>query len=821
MADRIGAHADLMTRRTFVKAAGTAAGAAAVASMAPFNMRALAVDYDSAKADAAVTADEQVFPGVCRGNCGCGCFLNVHVRDGHVVRTSARDMPDTRYNRICMKGLSHPHRIYSEERLKYPLRRVGERGAGEWERITWDEAIAEIGEKWRGYIDEFGPTSVGLMAGSGNYGLANGMSVGGVTTRFLNSTGLATLNPTVDAAAGFATGRVFGYGAHLSGNEPLDMLNAKTILVWGANPAISQIQTMHIILEARDNGTKVIVIDPMYSQTAARANQYVSIKAGTDGALALGMMNYIVNQGWQDVAFMTTRSDLPCLVKEDGTFLRQADLDGTEVDPADASNAATALVMGADGQAGVFGTVENPQLEGEFEVGGFKVKTAYTLLLERIADYPLDRTAELTGIDEETIKGLAQDYACNGPSTIYTFYGIDHYYNGHWSMGCLAGLAVLTGNQGKPGAACGMQECLGMYFGNSGVASPEGAPGSCATYNAPLLSKAFDEGEFAGQPFNLKSAMFAFCNTVTNMCDRNETLRWMNQCELLVGCDMVMTDTMRQCDIVLPAAHWFEKEDVFVSYAGHPYLLYQAQAVEPAFESRADLDIFNALAEAIGCETFKITTQEYLEQYFSGPAVEAAGMSFEKFKELGACRQTTQDGRVYVYGEDGPFATGSGLAELYLENPAGSNPHTEGWDLEKEHLPYWEPALQVCDNDRRKTYPIQLLSEHSRFRTHTQWFEVGMLKEIDREPFIKLSPEDAEEYHVAQGDRVRAYNELGSVVLTAQINPGLPKGLATCPKGWEGHEFIEGSFTELFTKESNPFCLNQAFFDCTVAIEKL
>ena len=67
---------------------------------------------------------------------------------------------------------------------------------------------------------------------------------------------------------------------------------------------------------------------------------------------------------------------------------------------------------------------------------------------------------------------------------------------------------------------------------------------------------------------------------------------------------------------------------------------------------------------------------------------------------------------------------------------------------------------------------------------------------------------------------MRAYNELGSVVLTAQINPGLPQGMATCPKGWEAHEFIEGSFTELFTKEGNPFCSNQAYFDCTVAIEK-
>ena len=78
--------------------------------------------------------------------------------------------------------------------------------------------------------------------------------------------------------------------------------------------------------------------------------------------------------------------------------------------------------------------------------------------------------------------------------------------------------------------------------------------------------------------------------------------------------------------------------------------------------------------------------------------------------------------------------------------------------------------MQVGDESRREKYPIQLLSEHSRFRTHTQWFEADMLKEIDTEPFIKLSPADAAAYGIAEGDRVKAYNELGSVVLTAQIN---------------------------------------------------
>ena len=111
--------------------------------------------------------------------------------------------------------------------------------------------------------------------------------------------------------------------------------------------------------------------------------------------------------------------------------------------------------------------------------------------------------------------------------------------------------------------------------------------------------------------------MFSHTNAVTNMADRNDTLSWMNRCEFLVGADMLMTDTMRYCDIVLPVAHWFEKEDVFMSYATHPFALLQEKAIEPAFESRADIDIFNDLADRIGCgDLFKIATEEYLEQVF-------------------------------------------------------------------------------------------------------------------------------------------------------------------------------------------------------------
>ena len=113
-----------ISRRSFLK--GSLAAAAAMSASS-----AMAFAEEQAAEATAAAAQEQVFCGSCRGNCGGQCFLNLHVRDGKLVRTSARDLPDPAYNRICIKGLTQPYRIYGKDRLKYPLRRVGERGAGE------------------------------------------------------------------------------------------------------------------------------------------------------------------------------------------------------------------------------------------------------------------------------------------------------------------------------------------------------------------------------------------------------------------------------------------------------------------------------------------------------------------------------------------------------------------------------------------------------------------------------------------------------------------------------------------------------------------
>lgn len=157
------------TRRSFIKGAAalTAAGMLTGCSASTEDL----VEADTVATEA---GKEEIYTGACRGNCFGGCLLDVHVRDGQIVRTTAHELPDPRYNRICSKGLTYAERMCSADRLQYPMRRVGERGSGEFERISWDEAVDEIAEKWLGYIDQYGSESIIVASMSGNSGLKCG-----------------------------------------------------------------------------------------------------------------------------------------------------------------------------------------------------------------------------------------------------------------------------------------------------------------------------------------------------------------------------------------------------------------------------------------------------------------------------------------------------------------------------------------------------------------------------------------------------------------------------------------------------------------------
>ena len=252
-------------------------------------------------------------------------FLNVHVRDGQVVRTSARDMPNPEYNRICARGLTQVGRIYSADRVLYPMKRIGERGSNDFERISWDEALDTIAEKWKGYREEYGPQSIMLFYGSGTTRFTSGScNAVGAVVRFREYPWVHRCRLGRDVGTGYGATRAHGgQRPWQRTHRPQKCKNPDTV---GEQSRISLPHTLHFMMEAKENGTRLVVIDPVFNPNTAKADWWIPVKPGTDGALALGVLNVLLANGWVDDDTLRNKTNCGLLIKEDGMYLRMSDL---------------------------------------------------------------------------------------------------------------------------------------------------------------------------------------------------------------------------------------------------------------------------------------------------------------------------------------------------------------------------------------------------------------------------------------------------------------------------------------------------------------
>lgn len=289
-------------RRSFLKASA-AAVAAGAALQAPGMLAEAHADEASVQ-----QPEEVITPGTCRGGCGAGCQMNVHVRDGKIVKTSRRQQTDKNVTRVCNKGVTHALRVYGEDRIKYPMKCIGERGEGKWEQISWDEAIDTIVSKWKEVAEKHGPAANTFLAGSGN--ISPDPHHG---KRLRAAMGATMLDAAQDRVFYAAFPPIVGNAKGQGGCGRWDYFKAKHIFMWGYNPAKSDSQNFHWILQAQtDHGANVIDIDPNYTTSASKADRWVPIHPGADGALALGIANVLVNENLVDEEFMRSKTCGPC-----------------------------------------------------------------------------------------------------------------------------------------------------------------------------------------------------------------------------------------------------------------------------------------------------------------------------------------------------------------------------------------------------------------------------------------------------------------------------------------------------------------------------
>ena len=245
------------------------------------------------------TGKIELYKGVCPHDCPDTCATITEVRDGQALRFYADAEHPTTQGWLCAKVRPYLERVYSPDRLLYPLRRVGPKGGGTWERIGWDEAVAVIAERWQAIIAEHGAAAIQPYSYSGTLGLLQLLVC---NTRLWNRMGASGLERAICGAAAEAAIEAT-YGVRWA-PDPADVVHSKLVLLWGHNPASTSPHFMPLLRQAQKRGAHVVVIDPRRTLTARSVDEHIRPRPATDGALALGLMHVIFAENLHDHAYL-------------------------------------------------------------------------------------------------------------------------------------------------------------------------------------------------------------------------------------------------------------------------------------------------------------------------------------------------------------------------------------------------------------------------------------------------------------------------------------------------------------------------------------
>ena len=811
-----------LDRRTFLKGSAAVAGAAA-GTILPVIDRPVKAgrDYDVAKS----LPVDRVVRTTCSPNCTGSCGQLAFVRDGIIVKIQqAADYPDTVYNpRGCMKGLSYINHIYGEDRIAKPMIRTGERGSGEFREVTWEEALdriaadlTTIGEKW-GWdsIHVFGQVpGSGYIQKGANYRASALLGM--------------THGTSFDFNGDLPMGMPITFGVQNAEHEAKDWANSRFLLLLGANPVETRIPDVHFIFDALEAGGRLVVVDPTFSPTAAKADSWLQIRPGTDAALGLALCRQIVADGLVDVEFMRTYTDAALLVRTDtGKRIR-----GRDVDPTAPEVSFVAWDLGRRGPTVVgterLGFAEDVEaaLAGTFQVtlsDGSTVEATpgYALVAAELDQWTPERAAELTAVSAERIVAVARAFATAKPAAILMGGGSNHWFHGDLTGRVFALLSALTGNIGRSGG--GFSVYVGQYKVRVDT-SPWWNPGGKKAKVCPSIYFVRGRTETmhpdVPYPKNGWHGLFCtFANLFVQAMDVNRLHKTLAGLDLIVVVDHQKTETVKWADVVLPATTWYEKTDLTATPL-HPFLQLQQAAIEPVGEARSELwiwrELMRRIAPDLAAEYFEMSEDDAIRAILEaggGPGGPTEGITLEQL-QAGPVRLNVPDPDIAFVNQvrdRTPFPPRSLPAPL--EKTAAFIP-TRRIEFYKEDdrfielgetVPTYRPPYDDGIHDPT-TYPLTLLTPHSKWRIHSSYANNPWLAEIHGgRPEVFLNPSDATARGIATGDPIEVSNTRGSIEAWAHVSEAERPGAATLYEGWWPRQFRKGKgVNELTSSAVNP-----------------
>lgn len=686
----------------------------------------------------------------CSHDCGGRCRLVAHVRSGRVVRITTDESPDAPgapQLRACLRGRSLASRLNDPRRLLHPMKRTGRRGEGRFERVSWDEAIATLSDRLKRVLDRHGPSSVFIHYGNGDEGAISGVAA---TRRLMNLLGghLGYYNSYTSAClnytAPFVTGR-------RDTNSYRTLPQSKLIILNGFNPAETIFETnsnYHLGL-AKDAGARVVVIDPRLTETAATfADEWLPIKPTTDTALFLAMAHVIVTEGLHDQEYL----DRYCLGFDEGHM----------PEGVPAGHSFRSYLLGAGD-----GTPKTPEW-----------------------------AAPITGVDADVIRRLAIAYGTIKPAQLVQGLGPQRHARGEQSVRAGIALACMTGNLGRPGGGWGGGEG-GNTVGLGMPGFPTGTNGVTATIPVFRWTDAVVRGRSLGDREGVRNGplesdiRFIFNvagNTLVNQhADINRTTAILADerlVEFIVVSDQFVTPSARFADLLLPADHALERNDLASPWSGDSYVVFGNKVVDPPGECRNEYWWLSRVAERFGVgERFTEgrTREDWLRWIVDGARESDPGFpSFDELRAAGLYRRASEPHLAFereIADPDGhPFPTPSGKIEIFSKTLHDlGNPEVTGIP---RYLPAWEgPADPLAGK-----YPLQCIGPHFKTRTNSTWDENPWMAESDPR-VMWISRQDAAARDLADGDTARVFNDRGAVLARVRVTRRIRPGVVSLPQG--------------------------------------
>lgn len=655
--------------------------------------------------------------GIC-GICPGGCGVRVELVDGRIRKILP--LKGHPVGVVCVRGVHAPEIVYSNDRLKYPLLRTGERGEGKFKRITWDEALERIADAFQKIKNQYGAEAVMTYFGRGSFEYNfpevfgfRGLSMQG-TTSFIFPFG--SPNAAGVSAVCFVSYAVLAalptLGVDMQTIYP-DFDHAGLVVIWGANPTTdSPPDRVKKILDAKRRGARVVVIDHMRSDIAKLADQWIGVRSGTDGALALSMINVVIREGLYDKEFVQNWTE------------------------------------------------------------GFEELRKY------VQEFPPEVAERITRVPAETIVGLAREIAGSKGASLVMYTGLEYTNSGVQNIRSVLGLWSITGNMDVPGGLL-FRSRPKARFSRITLDPPKGVKAIGAD-KYPLFCDLLKTAQFMetprailnGDPYPVKALLVFGASLLTSLPDPELWKECFKKLEFMVTFDRFMTGDGMYADIVLPGTTNFEN----FGHQRYPqgYCQLRQRVIEPLAEARSGYLFLRQLAGKLGYgDMFPATEEERvkfalkdapisvedLKAHPEGIKFETAPIEYRKY-EKGALRPDGKPG----------FNTPSGKVELvsrlltkygYDGLPIYREP-TEG--------PLGSPELY-------REYPL-VLNTGARIQStfRSQHLNIPGLLKLQPRPQVLIHPADAAERSILDGSKVWVQSPRGRVGVWAKVTDDVMTG---------------------------------------------